>query len=145
MHASDAESVGLLLHLLPPHTRTGQGVDVSCSVTDDQQVVVVCGLEALTTQAQGSSTHALQLGVGAQRSRDEGVLWRGGCRSAEGKVEKQQQEARTTKAAVRPERCWPQTAWNRCCSGMEGISTSCNISIGRPEVQAPVLACINPG
>lgn len=55
-------------------TRTGQGVDVSCSVTDDQQVVVVCGVEALATQAQGGSTHALQLGVGAQGSRDEGIL-----------------------------------------------------------------------
>lgn len=63
----------LLLTAMPQ--LTGQWVDVSCSVTDDQQVVIVCGVQALATQAQSSCTHALQLGVGAQRSRDEGVLW----------------------------------------------------------------------
>lgn len=55
--------------------RTGQWVDVSCSVTNDEQVVVVAGGEALATQAQGGGTHALKLGVGAQGSADEGVLW----------------------------------------------------------------------
>lgn len=53
---------------------TGEWVDVSCCVPNDEQVVVMCGVEALAAQAQCCCTHALQLGVGAQRSRDEGVL-----------------------------------------------------------------------
>jgi len=52
---------------------------VSCCVTNDEQVVIKAGGQPLTTQAQGGSTHALQLGVGAQSSRDERVL--GGCGS----------------------------------------------------------------
>jgi hypothetical protein len=40
---------------------------VSCGVTNDQQVVIMCGGQALATKAQSSCAHALQLGVGAQR------------------------------------------------------------------------------
>jgi hypothetical protein len=46
----------------------------TCGVTDDQQVVVEGLLDALAAQAQGGGAHALQLGVGAQRCADEGVL-----------------------------------------------------------------------
>jgi hypothetical protein len=54
--------------------RTCQWVDVPCCVTNDQQVVIKAGGESLAAQAQAGSPHALKLGVGAQRSTDEGVL-----------------------------------------------------------------------
>lgn len=44
------------------------------SVADDHEVVVVRGGQALAAQAQAGGAHALQLGVGAQRGADEGVL-----------------------------------------------------------------------
>lgn len=53
---------------------TRERVDVAGRVAHDEQVVVVAGGEALAAQAQRGRAHALQLGVGAQRRADEGIL-----------------------------------------------------------------------
>jgi hypothetical protein len=46
---------------------SGEGVDVASCITNDDEVVVNGGAEALATQAEGGGTHALNLGVGPQR------------------------------------------------------------------------------
>ena len=56
---------------------SGQGIDVPRSIADDQQVVIEGGDQALAAQTQGGRLHALDLGLGAQRSADEGVVLNG--------------------------------------------------------------------
>ena len=51
----------------------GEGVNVTGSVADDQQVVIVGGGNALGAQAQRSRLHALYLCAGADRLANEGV------------------------------------------------------------------------
>mmetsp|Transcript_4947 Transcript_4947/g.10644 ORF Transcript_4947/g.10644 Transcript_4947/m.10644 type:complete len:333 (+) Transcript_4947:969-1967(+) len=73
-HVSNGLSSSLAAHHGGMDTLTSQGVNVASGVTDDQHVVIKGGGQTLAAKAQGSSPHALKLGIGAQGLADEGVL-----------------------------------------------------------------------
>lgn len=51
-----------------------QGVNVSSSIPNNDEVVIVGGAQPLTSQAQACCFHALYLGIGAQSLADVGII-----------------------------------------------------------------------
>mmetsp|Transcript_1814 Transcript_1814/g.2629 ORF Transcript_1814/g.2629 Transcript_1814/m.2629 type:complete len:465 (-) Transcript_1814:102-1496(-) len=76
-HGKDGLSSGLTTHHSRVDALTSKGIDVSGGVTDDDEMVVMVGLEALATKTKGGGPHALDLGVGTDGLGNEGVLGEG--------------------------------------------------------------------